>query len=253
MSLDGAGNRSCTAAVNSLISIYGSNLSYSPGVSAAYPWPLKLVDTTVTIDNVPCPLNYVGPSQVNALVPAQLQPGTYTLTLQNPVGQASTIFYLVPFLPAYFTLSAAPPCTSSCLVCVSHVCPSVAALDANYALISPAHPAVPGQVISLFLTGLGVTSYIKASYYSTLNTVEGWLGAITFVGKVPGYEGLDQINIKPKLSDFLNCYPVSPYVRLGFYLRRRESDGLVRSGSVAGGDKGGSVARVAHQSEKVCL
>jgi uncharacterized protein (TIGR03437 family) len=187
-------------AVNSLISIYGSGLASSTA-SAAYPRPLRLADTVVAIDGVLCPLNYVGSSQVNALIPAQIQPGSHTLTVQNLQGQANTDLMIVPVLPTLFTLTAYPD--KACIALPGYTppgCFAAAALDANYALISSSNPASPGQRIALFATGLGATTVglgglARANVTPSVG-INSTTAVVTFAGRAPGYEGLDQINIQ---------------------------------------------------------
>jgi transposase len=60
------------------------------------------------------------------------------------------------------------------------------------------------------------------------------------------HKGL-RIKVVPKLSDFLGCCPVSPYVRLSIDRRRGESD---RFGSVSRRKRVGNVAYVAREAEK---
>ena len=60
----------------SLISIYGTGLTTGSTMQADSSQPVKLAGTQVTIDNVPIPLLYVSPSQVNAQLPATVALGT---------------------------------------------------------------------------------------------------------------------------------------------------------------------------------
>jgi len=210
----------CTVAVNSLISIYGSGLGSYIGFGT-YPWPLWLADTTVTIDGALCPLIFVGPSQINALVPAGLRPGTHRLTVLSHRGQDSTDLTLVPILPALFGMPAYPyynlPLSVQTLCLPLPYCPAAAALNVYYTLITPFYPVAPGERIALFATGLGATTEINGYAYANaspdvelnFNPAEvpvqifgappvppPYPAVVTFAGRVPGYEGLDQINIQ---------------------------------------------------------
>jgi uncharacterized protein (TIGR03437 family) len=167
-------------AADSLIFINYSSLASS----TAYASSTQLADTTVTIDNLPCPLYYVGAGQVNALVPAELQPGLHRLTLKNSQGQHSVHVMLESVVPTLFHSTGNM---------------NAAALHANYQPISDSNPATIGETITLFATGLGpVTSRNGLLVANTTPTVliNGISGVVSFAGRAPGYQGLDQINVQ---------------------------------------------------------
>jgi uncharacterized protein (TIGR03437 family) len=168
-------------AADSLISIYGFNLA-SSAASSPYPWPSQLAGTTVTIDGFACLLNYAAPTQVNALVTASLSPGLHTLTLQNPQGQHTVTLMIEPTVPTLFTSAG-----------------YAAALHSNYQPVSTSNPASVGETISLFATGLGAVSLNNG--LETANAIpsvfiNGVSSVVTFAGRAPGYQGLDQINVR---------------------------------------------------------
>jgi uncharacterized protein (TIGR03437 family) len=192
-------------AVNSLITIRGNGLAGSAvdsadaasyAASASYPWPLELGGTTVLISRAypfgdygtPIPLLYVSLNQINALVPAQFQPGSYYLTVKKGGGANGVVFAglgLATVFPALFDNWVS-----------GHY--DAAALDARNSLISQSNPAVPGQVSTLFATGLGVwvgDNGLMRALVTPHVTVDGVPVAVSFAGRAPGYEGLDQINI----------------------------------------------------------
>jgi uncharacterized protein (TIGR03437 family) len=179
---------------------------------------------TLTIDGVPCPLGYVSPTQVNAVVPSQVQAATsppkitsHSLVLQTARGQTNTAFAVAP---AYGTLFGWGD---------NHY---AAALDSNYQLITPANPAVPGQIIALFGTGLGATTPVNGIEYANiiprmyisspepLAYTELELPAsldpcanfrVVFAGRAPGFNGLDQINVQVPTMH-AGCNPANPEV-----------------------------------------
>jgi uncharacterized protein (TIGR03437 family) len=169
-------------APDSLISIYGAALS-SSNASAPYPWPFHIGDTTVTIDGgVPCPLNFVSDSQVNALVPPSLAAGLHSLTLQTSTGQHTLNLMMEPVVPFLFTRGGV-----------------VAALHSNYQIVTPTNPAAAGETISLFATGFG--AYTQRGNLQVLNAtpqvlIDNLPATVTFAGRAPGYQGLDQINVR---------------------------------------------------------
>ena len=65
-------------------SIYGQNLSADTVIGPASPLKQTLDNVTVTANGYLFPLWFVSPLQINAQVPWELTPGTYTLTVQSP-------------------------------------------------------------------------------------------------------------------------------------------------------------------------
>jgi uncharacterized protein (TIGR03437 family) len=140
---------------NSLISIYGHNLATTTAVARTYPWPTELGGTTVAISGgPPCRLIYVSPNQINALVPANVgsaesnpyyEPdspwGEHRISVTTPVAYGpfpGTLVVVGNLAPGLFTLAD-----------------NVAAVrHADYQVVSPSHPAAPGESIALYATGL---------------------------------------------------------------------------------------------------
>ncbi len=140
-------------AVNSVISLFGSNLSYSPPVglaSNATSLPLQLGGVQVSINGLWAPLIYVSPTQINLLVPGYFNPGNVNVVVnrQGWYGPTATIT-LVPVAPQLFA-------TSDGFVIAQH---------ADYSQITSNAPAVPGETIILYVTGLGADP--------SMNTIAG--------------------------------------------------------------------------------
>lgn len=169
-------------ASDSLISIYGAGFADSAAV-ASYPWPASLNNVVVTIDRISCLLNYAGPNQVNAYVPAGLAPAAHVLTLQNSDGQHRVRLMIESAVPTLF----------------AEANNTAAALHANYQPISTSSPAAIGESVSLFATGLGPVSSRNGLLVAN-TTPQVWIdgvgAAVSFAGRAPGYQGLDQINVQ---------------------------------------------------------
>jgi minor extracellular serine protease Vpr len=176
-----------------------NNLSYDLATTARL--PLSLDFTSVSFDvpsagiSVPGYLYFVSPGQVNAFVPWELagqssvqvkvnvDEGSYSNVITVPLSQYAPGFYLN-------TGNVAD------------------ALDLNYNLISASNPAVRGQVIQLYVTGLGpVTNQPNSgdplgpapgSLSNTLTkptvSIGGQQAAVGFSG-LAGYVGLYQVNV----------------------------------------------------------
>jgi uncharacterized protein (TIGR03437 family) len=69
--------------LNTIVSIFGTNLATAtaPGQSPAAGYPTNLFGTKVSFGFYDAPLLYVSPSQINAVVPANLTPGNASLSV----------------------------------------------------------------------------------------------------------------------------------------------------------------------------
>lgn len=195
----GSANVGTAVAPGSYISIFGSGLSDDTGSSTTARLPLAIDYVIVSFDvpsagiSVPGHLTYVSPSQVNVQVPWELAGQTYA-QVKVAIDYSYSNVVAVPiasFAPAFFEISAGV----------------VAALDTNYNVIGASNPAVRGQSISLYATGLGPVSNTPASgdpASATLLslttsqpavTIGGVAAPATFSGLAPGFAGVYQINV----------------------------------------------------------
>jgi uncharacterized protein (TIGR03437 family) len=152
-----------SVAPGSLISIYGRELTAATG------------DLEVNVAGQRVPVGYAGATQINTLVPLDAA-GLVKLQVKNGAGEQTVNLFVEPVVPAVF--------------------PS--ALNAvNGALITQQSPIHPGEYVALFVTGMGATTLRDGLNWANVQpevTVGGQPCAVTFAGRAPGYEGLDQIN-----------------------------------------------------------
>lgn len=142
------------AAPATWISIFGTNLA-----ATTYTWqnsdfnngalPVTLQNVSVTVDGIPAYVEYVSPTQINALAPDDSNTGPVQV-LVNVAGQTSNAasVTLAAFAPAFFTVDTA-----------GHV----AALHSDYTAVTTASPAHAGETILLYATGLGATNPVTAT------------------------------------------------------------------------------------------
>ena len=176
------------------VAIYGTGLA-APGTSnlaSSLPFPTSLSNTSVVIGGTPAPLYFVSPGQINALAPFELLPGVQYQVLVNVNGAITT--------PDRFISAPGAPGIASFAnggIIAQH-------LDAT--LITDASPAKPGEIIVLYLTGLGSATNQPATGSGApvpptdpLNAVTLTLNGATaptlFVGLTPGTVGLYQIDV----------------------------------------------------------
>lgn len=213
-----ASNMAGSYAPNSFVTIYGTNLSYvtraiGPGdINAGQlPWALTGTEVTVLVGGISAYMYYVSPGQVNVLVPSLLAPGPVTIELENRslYGPAVQIT-LAAAAPALFQSDAS----------------TVIATHGNGPVVTADSPAVPGEVVVLYATGLGETApeaicgFLPemaspladlAEFQVLLNGVAVDPQLIQYAGDAPGFAGLFQVNLQLPA----NC-PKNPEIRIGF-------------------------------------
>ncbi len=172
---------SSALANSSAVSIFGSGLASTTATAAGYPLPHELGGTQVLVDGKPALLYYVSPAQVNFVAPVQ---GGQSIVVSRNGTQSNpkpvTIGY---WAPGIFTMDGAA------------VGPA-AAEHAGGKLISAASPAVLGETIQVFGTGLGVLNpRLAIAQPLPIVQVGGKTAELTYIGPAPGIPGMTQFNI----------------------------------------------------------
>jgi uncharacterized protein (TIGR03437 family) len=214
--VNAADNQSGALAPNALGTIYGANLAYStaaiaPGniIGGVLPIVLGASETEVFVNHFPADLYYVSPIQINFLVPPNLTVGAAVVqvTIDGLAGPAITVT-LAAAAPGLFQLDLQNAVAT--------------ALDGS--VLTPASPAKPGDIVTLYATGLGAVT--PPALYGQLPTAAAPLiaganlsilldgvavpsGAIGYAGVAPGFAGLYQINMTLPASTASN-----PEIRL---------------------------------------
>jgi uncharacterized protein (TIGR03437 family) len=134
------------------------------------------VKTQVLFDGTPAVLFYVGPSQINALVPASLTPGRNSSVAidVNGVQIAAVVANVSAFSPAFFTVQGGA---------------QAAALNEDGSYNSDDNAAARGSIVTLYATGLSQVPPVSV-------TVGGYTAEVLYAGAAPGYSGLLQINVR---------------------------------------------------------
>jgi uncharacterized protein (TIGR03437 family) len=214
--VNAADNQSGALAPNAIGTIYGANLAYSTAAlsgndvqGGVLPVVLGASETTVIINYSPAALYYVSPTQINFLVPPNLLPGPVPVyvdvdSLRGPIIQLT----LAPAAPGLFQLDLQ----------------NAVATAADGAVFTPSSPAKPGEIVSLWATGLGETTppadgfqipiaaaplIAGANLSILLDGVAVKASAIDYAGVAPGFAGLYQINLTLPVSTGSN-----PEIRL---------------------------------------
>ena len=163
------------------VSIYGTNLASSTMV-AAQPYPTQLADVQVLVNGTAQPVVFISSGQIN-FVYANVTPGLTQLTVKNANGQNTVNVRVAPAVPSIFLLDANS---------------TAAAVNALTGVVVGANtPFHSGDIMALFLTGLGATTQQNGLAYAQIQPtvmVGGQNCSVGYAGRAPSFAGLDQIN-----------------------------------------------------------
>lgn len=181
-----------------IATIFGSHLTRNLiGIvqNSGVPLPMSLAGTTVTVGGENAPgfnaVDVNGQEQFSFQIPVDLAPGSTQVMLNNGFASANVQVTLTATQPAIFTIGGN----------------QAAALHANFSLVSSASPAVQGETILVYCTGVGAVSPAAAtgaaasstmlSYSSAIYTatIGGMNAPVAFSGLAPGFVGLGQVNL----------------------------------------------------------
>ncbi|HEY1243090.1 MAG TPA: hypothetical protein VGF16_21150 [Bryobacteraceae bacterium] len=162
--------------------------------AATPPYPLSLAGVTVLINNQPAPIYLVTPGTVDFLVPFSVQAPTATVAIQVAGQTSNTVTVPVAATaPGVLTLNQ----TGSGPGAIQH---------ADYTTVTAAHPASGGEVLQIYLTGLGAvtptvadgagsnTSSPSTTAQQPVVLIAGQPATVLYSG-LTIYPGLYQINV----------------------------------------------------------
>jgi uncharacterized protein (TIGR03437 family) len=206
-------------APGTLIEIYGSNLSsktegwgssFMNGVA-----PVSLDGVTVSVGGTPAFINYVSPGQVNALTASDtpISSGFVDITLMNSSGTSDPLaIYVNATQPGLL----APPTPTYLIAGKQYVAATLP--DTTVAGV-PSHPAVPGDILTIYGIGFGpVSDNVSAGTIPTqgdqLSTplqffFGSTLATLTYSGLAPGLAGLYQFDVVVPDVAPNNAMPIS--------------------------------------------
>lgn len=155
-------------AAGTIISVFGNGLPLENGID---------------LNGQSLPIFFSNGFQLNSAIPSNFPPGPADLNIRSPFGQTLTRIDVAGQAPAIFLVNSRG---------------AAALLNQDSTLNSPTNPAVRGQAIVLFSTGLGAVR-LQSSGLSTLANpvsvvVNGRELVPFFAGLAPGFIGLYQVN-----------------------------------------------------------
>ena len=212
------------------ISIYGPHIGPTTPVTAVAGasgiMPNSLGGVQVTINGSPVPLLYVSDSQVNAVTPLYLSGSAARVSISfNGTVTADFVATVVGAIPETFRRGDG----------------TAAAVNQDGSINSADHPAPPGSVVAIWVTGIGTTPF-GAWQDGHLATgavdfgccqidVDGYPADVLYGGAAPGIvAGVAQVNFQVTAPDFrlgygptvdvslsaggVTSYPVQIYVAI---------------------------------------
>jgi uncharacterized protein (TIGR03437 family) len=196
-------------ALGSFVSIFGANLADGSGAPNTQPLPTSYQGTQVFLGGVALPLQYAGPNQINALIPANVAVDSQQpLVVQRDLTQAA---------PTSVTIADAQP---GIYTANQQGSGQGAVLNSDYSY-NGSRAASRGDYIQIFCTGLGAVTNPPPTGAAAPNTplsytvstvtasIAGINAPVLFSGLAPGFIGLYQVNATIPLSA-----PVGPAVAL---------------------------------------
>jgi uncharacterized protein (TIGR03437 family) len=182
----------------SVTTIFGSNLAPAGLTAEAgfVPLPTSLNGVMVTVDSYPAPLWYVSSGQISFQMPWEAPlSGTSNIQVYNGLGVSELVpVTLTPDAPGIFQYSPAAGDTEGVIT------------HADYSLVTAAKPAVPGEDVVVWMTGLGDVAVVPETGFvsplgatvTTLPTASlaGQNATVTYAGLTYGAIGLTQVQIQ---------------------------------------------------------
>lgn len=184
------------------ITLFGSGLARSTQQISSLPFPLTLNGVTVTINSKPAPLYYVATDRIYAVVPYGTTGPTASLVVTNQNGTSNTVTVPVAdTAPGVFALDQTGA-------------GSGAMLHLDYTVVNDDNPARRGEIIQVYLTGLGAVNPAVADGRPGLANpvsnavttpavlIGGRMANVLYAGLAPGLPGVYQINLEvPALAN----------------------------------------------------
>ena len=188
--------------------IYGLRLASST-VVGSYPFQTSLGGVQVMVNGIAAPIYYVSPSQIDFVVPWETPVGMVQVVVMSGTVSSNAITMKVEVAPQIFTTNQQGSGQAAVLIAGT---PIIAAPSGGF---PGSRPAMKGEYLSIYLTGLGAVQNEPADgapatgLFATVAqpTVDiGCLDSsgelafcpatVLFSGLAPGFVGLYQVNIQ---------------------------------------------------------
>jgi uncharacterized protein (TIGR03437 family) len=179
------------------VTMFGSGFPTASAKASTFPFPTTLGTVQVSVNGTPAPVYAVSSTQISAVVPNGVTGSTATFVVTVGGTKSNAVDVpLAPTAPGVFSLP-------------SNGLGDGAILHADYSVVNMGNPALPGEILQVFLTGLGATTpqvndgaAAPAKPLAKVNApVAVYVGGvlspqIQFQGLTPGLASLYQLNVQ---------------------------------------------------------
>lgn len=181
-----------------LVTIYGANLASNFVITqGGIPFPTTLGGVQVLMNNRPAPIYYVSPSQVAVIVPYGIPDEIVQIqVIRDSVTSNAVTSFKYQTGPGLFSESE----QGQGLAKILHT---------DYRQVTPDNPAIPGEVLQVFLTGLGPVfpsiadgglgpvppQQLAEATLAIGARVDNLDAPVSYKGLAPGLAGLYQVNM----------------------------------------------------------
>jgi len=188
-------------APGALVSVFGRFLSLNEANAPSLPLPRSLGGTQVTLNGRALPLLFTSRSQINTQLPFDIPNGPATLRVTTANGSAETTIEIRAVAPAIFMAGSNP-----------------VVVHQNGRLVTAAAPAVPGEWLSIYMTGLGAVT-VPAVNGEAAPPLAPCRAAVKvslaesevipeYAGLAPGFAGLYQVDIQVPANMRTGIFPL---------------------------------------------
>jgi uncharacterized protein (TIGR03437 family) len=214
--VNAASNRPGALAPNTLVSIYGKNLSFytraleASDFSGTLPTTVPGTGVRVSVGGIAAFPLYASPTQINVLLPGRILPGATEIVVHTDGRMTEPIpLALEATSPALFQTG-----------------PNAIASKLDGSIATPVSPFAPLEIAILYATGLGTLeevlpegtlpkSAIRIKEFASFNVEFDGLPIapedLLYVGVAPGFAGVYQINLR-----IPSWVRTDPEIRIGF-------------------------------------
>lgn len=194
-------------AAGSLVAIFGNQLATGLASADTIPLATTLGATSVTINGINAPLDFVTAGQINAQVPFEVFPAGTTsgsvnvVVTLNGVPSPPQPVVINPVAPGVFAASG-----YAIAYFGAGGDPRFGALAAPVGTFPGSTPAHPGDILTVYATGLGAVSPTVLSGHNSLDQLRFTVvqptvlignvqATVQFSGLTPSFPGVYQLNI----------------------------------------------------------
>ncbi|MEO5925665.1 MAG: hypothetical protein ABIR70_17715 [Bryobacteraceae bacterium] len=179
------------------VTLFGTGLSTQTTNAKTFPFPATLGNVSATVNGKTAPIYLVSPTQISLVVPYSSTGNTATIIVtSNGVASNTVEVPMAATAPGIFSLT-------------QNGLGDGAVLHANYSVVNADSPALPGEIVQVFLSGMGgVTPSVAdgaaapgTTPFAVVNaptavTIGGQNAQIFFNGLTPLLASLYQLNVR---------------------------------------------------------